>query len=350
MELNNYGSRETTQPESGLTLARVITTSHLKYTVITDNGQYQAQLSGRLANNAIESEDFPTVGDWVQVRIPDNIEDMAIIERLNIRKTVFLRKSSGRKSDAQLVAANVDWLLLCMALDDNFNIRRMERYLAVAAASGARFAIVLTKADKSDNFEDQLTEISVISGESRIIVCDATTPNGLSELGSFMEPTKTYAFLGSSGVGKTTLINRLLGNQEFQTKEVRQSDSHGRHTTTSRQLILLPNGSIVIDTPGMRELGLIEADVESVFADIQELAKHCRFKDCRHENEPSCAVQLAVAEGKISAERLASYQSLQREKTSNNNLRGRQRENEKINRMFGSKKQMKNFRRNHKKR
>ncbi|MDG3062753.1 ribosome small subunit-dependent GTPase A [Lacticaseibacillus casei] len=350
MTLSSYGSQQTTQPERGLTLARVITTSHLRYTIVTDSGRYSAQVAGRLANMAIAPEDFPTVGDWVQVRLPDNSEDVAIIERLNERKTVFLRKSAGRKSDAQLVAANVDWLFLCMALDGNFNVRRMERYLAVAAASGAHFAIVLTKADKSIGFEDQLTAISEISGAHRIIVCDATTPDGLSELRAFMEPRETYAFLGSSGVGKTTLINHLLGSQKLETNAVRQSDAHGRHTTTSRQLMLLPNGSIVIDTPGMRELGLLDADVESAFADIQELSKHCRFNDCSHQKEPGCAVQQAVAEGKLSAIRVASYLSLQQEKSEHNDLRGRERENAKVKRMFGSKNQLKKFRRSVKKR
>ncbi|WP_283679687.1 ribosome small subunit-dependent GTPase A [Lentilactobacillus sp. Marseille-Q4993] len=349
LELKKYGSNQTTPASNGLTLARVITTSHLNYSIITDEGQYKAQVAGRIANMAVGPEDFPTVGDWVQVRLPENVEDFAIIERLNDRKSVFLRKASGQKSVAQLVAANIDWLLLCMALDDNFNVRRMERYLAVAAASGSDLAIVLTKADKSDNIEKQLSELTEISGESRIIICDATSENGLSELKSFMKSGQTYAFLGSSGVGKTTLINHLLGSHDLATKEVRQTDSHGRHTTTARQLMLLPNGSVVIDTPGMRELGLLDADIDSTFKDVQFYAKQCKFKDCSHQNEPGCAVQAAVANGELSADRVNSYLQLLQEKSHNNELRGKARENAKVNRMFGSKNQMKNFRRNLKK-
>ncbi|MCH5462748.1 ribosome small subunit-dependent GTPase A [Lactobacillus sp. LC28-10] len=342
IKLTEYGASEAQKPTSGLSLARVIATSHQQYTIVTEQGQFTAQVAGRLINFANGPEDFPTVGDWVEVRLPNNSADAATIERLNDRTTVFLRKAAGRRSAAQLVAANVDWLLLCMALDANFNVRRLERYLAIAAASGARSAIVLTKADKTSQLAEQLSTVAEVSGGADVIVCDATNENGMAELTAFMQPRLTYAFLGSSGVGKTTLINHLLGKQSLATAAVRATDDHGRHTTTARQLVKLPNGSLVIDTPGMRELGLLEANLDSTFSDITELAKKCRFNDCTHQQEPGCAVQQAVADGQLSEARLASYRQLQDEQA-NNQLRGKERENAKIERMFGGKKQMKAF-------
>lgn len=228
-----------------------------------------------------------------------------------------------------------------MALDANFNLRRLERYLAVAAASGAQAAIVLTKADQASDLAAQQAAIATISGTTPVLVCDATKAAGLASLAAFMQPRLTYAFLGSSGVGKSTLINGLLGQPTLATQAVRTNDAHGRHTTTTRQLLRLPNGSLVIDTPGMRELGLLAADVDATFADIQALAANCRFKDCTHQQEPGCAVQAALLAGTLTAERLHSYQTLKNEQAQNTELRGKTRENAKINRMFGSKKQMK---------
>lgn len=202
MNLNDYGATHEQPLANGLMLARIIATSHQQYTIVTDAGRYRAQIAGRLANQTVEAVDFPTVGDWVQVRLPENADDTATIERLNPRQTVFLRKTAGRRSDAQLVAANVDWLLLCMALDANFNLRRLERYLAVAAASGARAAIVLTKADKAADLAAQLAAVAEITSDQPVLVCDATTAAGLTELTAFMQPRVTYAFLGSSGLGR----------------------------------------------------------------------------------------------------------------------------------------------------
>ncbi|WP_461214863.1 ribosome small subunit-dependent GTPase A [Lacticaseibacillus sp. GG6-2] len=340
MNFNDYGRTQQQHVTTGLTLARVISASHQQYTIVCELGQFQAQVAGRLANFALGAEDFPTVGDWVQVRLPTNATDAATIERVNERATVFLRKAAGRRSDAQLIAANVDWLFLCMALDANFNLRRLERYLAVAAASGAQPAIVLTKADQTNTLSAQRQALAAISGDTPVIICDATKPDGIETLTAFMQPQLTYAFLGSSGVGKSTLINRLLGSAALTTQAVRLSDAHGRHTTTARQLLALPNGSVVIDTPGMRELGLLDADVDATFTDIQALAANCRFRDCTHQHEPGCAVQAAVADGTLAPARLASYQRLKAEQAHNTNLRGKARENAKINRMFGSKKQM----------
>jgi ribosome biogenesis GTPase len=341
LNLNEYGAAHAQKTVTGLMLARIIGTSHQTYTIVTAAGQLQAQMAGRLVNQALAPEDFPTVGDWVQVRLPDNLADVALIERLNKRQTVFMRKTAGRRSAGQLVAANIDWLCLCMALDANFNLRRLERYLSVAAASGAQAAIVLTKADQAQDLAAQQIAVTNISGAVPILVCDATQTDGLATLAAFMQPQLTYAFLGSSGVGKSTLINGLLGSTQLTTQAVRSSDAHGRHTTTARQLLQLPNGSLVIDTPGMRELGLLDADVEATFTDIQVLAAQCRFKDCTHQHEAGCAVQKAIATGNLAIARFKSYQALQTEQLQNTELRGKARELAKVNRMFGSKKQMK---------
>ncbi len=341
MTLTEYGNTASEPLTVGLNLGRVISVSHQTYTVITELGKYHAEVAGRLHNLAMSPEDLPTVGDWVQLRLPVNLEDVAYIERLNDRSSVFLRKTAGRKHDAQLVAANVDWLLLCMALDHNFNVRRLERYLAVAKASGAKPAVVLTKADLSADLITQLDQVdAVLPDQTPVLLCDATQPAGLEELADFMQPQQTYALIGSSGVGKTTLINQLSGEIKGETQAVRTRDSHGRHTTTSRELMVLPNLSIVIDTPGMRELGLVDADVEGAFADITQLAQHCRFNDCTHTNEPGCAVQQAIAEGELPLARLDSFLRLQQEADQNTQLRGKAREQAKIKRMFGSKKQM----------
>lgn len=338
MKLSEYGNTNNTVV-TGLTLARITALSHQQYTLVCDAGQYFAQVAGRIANMAVDATDFPTVGDWVQVRLPHNPQDKATIERICDRHSIFLRKAAGRRFVAQLIAANVDWLLLCMALDANFNIRRLERYLAIANASGAQTAVVLTKADTTTTLVDQVAGVKSVVPDTPVIVCDSTA-TGIDALTAFMSSGATYAFLGSSGVGKTTLINRLLGEETYATKEVRSSDAHGRHTTTARQLLRLPNESIVIDTPGMRELGLLDADITATFSDIETLAEQCRFNDCTHTNEPGCAVQRAVTDGILDASRLANYQKLKTEQATNNGLRGKARENAKITRMFGSKKLM----------
>ncbi|MFD1485138.1 ribosome small subunit-dependent GTPase A [Lacticaseibacillus baoqingensis] len=339
LKLNEYSALN--QPAaSGLTLARVSATSHQQYTVITTAGSFAAVVAGRFANLALGPEDFPTVGDWVQVRLPQTPTDVAVIERLNPRQTVFLRKAAGRAAQAQLVAANIDWLLVCMALDANYNVARLERYLAIAAASGAQAAVVLTKKDRASDLTAQLTAVQAVAAAAPVFVCDATKRDGIAALQQWLTPQATYALIGSSGVGKSTLINLLLGTQTIATQAVRAQDAHGRHTTTARQFLRLPNGSMVIDTPGMRELGLIQADVAQTFDDIQTLAQQCRFRDCTHTKEPGCAVQAAIAAGALPAARLASYQQLQQEQAQNQALRGKARENAKIKRMFGSKKQM----------
>ncbi|MFD1429857.1 ribosome small subunit-dependent GTPase A [Lacticaseibacillus mingshuiensis] len=343
MTLTEYGltpARAAQQP-AGLTLARITTQDRTLYTAVVETGSVRAEVAGRLANMAAGPEDFPAVGDWVLLRGTPTAGDVAIIERLLPRTSVFSRVAAGRSGTEQVVAANVDTLMLCMALDENFNLRRMERYLAVANASGAMPAIVLTKADKAPDLTGQLSAVRALSGEAAVVFCDATRTDGIAALAALIDPGKTVAFLGSSGVGKTTLINRLLGEDRLATGAIRENDAHGRHTTTSRDLLLLPSGGIVIDTPGMRALSLLDADTETTFADITDLAAHCRFNDCTHQQEPGCAVQAAIAAETLDPERLASFRRLQQEQAVNVALRGRARERAKIDQIFGSRKQMK---------
>lgn len=340
LTLNQLGatSELAVQLTSSLILGRVISMNRTIFTVAVNEQIVQATLAGRLLNTAFEAEDYPTVGDWVGIR---EVADTAVIERLLPRQSLLMRKAAGRTSSAQLIAANVDVLLICMALDQNFNLRRLERYLSLAHASGAQATVVLTKADQASDLENQVLSVRAIAGSSSVIVCNAVAADGLQSLEQLLQPLQTYALIGSSGVGKSTLINRLLGSEALATQAVRQSDAHGRHTTTGRDLFQLPTGSLVIDTPGMRELGLLDADVDATFQDILALAVDCKFHNCTHTHEPGCAVQAAVQAGVLSDKRLANYHQLMSEQAENTTLRGRAREEAKINRMFGSKKAMK---------
>lgn len=340
-KLFSYGLKETEPFEKNetLSLGRVVAQSRILYTVQTATQQIQAQVSGNFRKQAGEPVDYPAVGDWVWLHLPANLKNVGIIEELRPRTSVFVRKVAGTTSHLQVVAANIDTLFLCMALNEDFNLRRLERYLAVAYDSGAKPVIVLTKADLALNFAEQLVAVTEIAGNTQVLVCDATKESGWQELAQAIEPKKTYGFLGSSGVGKSTLINHLLGTNEQLTGDIREDDAKGRHTTTSRQLKVLPTGGIVLDTPGMRELSIVEANLKETFSDITELAKQCKFNDCTHTHEPGCAVQRALAEGLLAKTRLKSYLQLQQEQTDNQELRGKAREQAKLKKMFGSKKQ-----------
>ncbi|WP_412989883.1 ribosome small subunit-dependent GTPase A [Pediococcus siamensis] len=346
-QLKTFGFNEEIQDYvthhlQGLALGRVISQQRNLYEVMLEDKQIRAVVSGRIQNLALDAQDFPAVGDWVGMRQTGLSTDTAIIERIVPRQSVFLRKMAGRQSAVQVVAANVDTIFICMALDGNYNLKRLERYLTVAFASGAKPVIILTKADLATDLDQQLASVTKIASGAQVVSCSSADDSWL-RVKKFVAPGETVAFIGSSGVGKTTLINQLMGKKIGATQAVRSSDSHGRHTTTSRELMQLPDGGLVIDTPGMRELGVVSGDFATTFADITELAQSCKFRDCRHENEPGCAVQEAIRTGTLSPERLASYRKLQAEASTNENLRGRARENAKVDRMFGGKKQMKAF-------
>jgi ribosome biogenesis GTPase len=257
--------------------------------------------------------DYPVTGDWVAVAARP-AEGSATIHHLLPRRTAFTRKAVGR-GGGQIVAANVDVALLVASLNQDLNARRIERYLVMAWESGASPAVVLTKADLCADREARKAEIEAGAPGVPVHVVSAVTGEGLAALSASLPPGQTAALLGSSGVGKSSLVNALAGRAVMATQAIREHDARGRHTTTHRELVLLPSGRLVLDTPGMRELGLWEADagVGTTFADIEALIAECRFRDCGHKSEPGCAVQSALAEGRLDAARWRSYGKLRRE-------------------------------------
>lgn len=316
-----------------LHLARVAVQHKDLYRIITEKGEIQAEISGRLAFAAKNPSYYPVVGDWVMVDRMDDISGNAIIHHILGRISVFERKAAGTANQNQLIAANIDTVFICMSLNNNFNLRRLERYLSIAWESAATPVVILTKADLCEDIAAKLSAVYAVAIGVDVLVTTSLSDNGYSAVSKYTGESKTVAFVGSSGVGKSTLINRLLGENLLATKEV-SGDDKGRHTTTYRQLIPLPTGGVVIDTPGMRELQIESADLSKSFADIEELSSNCRFTDCTHQSEPGCAVRQEIEQGLLPAERLASYQKLQTE-LKYQGLNSRQLEQEKINRMFG---------------
>lgn len=288
--------------------ARVVREHRGVYVVASQEGEMLGEISGRLRHRTPMRRDLPAVGDWVVAEQPDALS-RAIIHAVLPRRSAFVRRSAGGKSEEQVVASNVDTIFLVSGLDHDFNLRRMERYLTLAYESGAEPVIVLNKADLCDDSDDARQQTESIACGVPILVVSATADLGLESLREALGPGKTGALLGSSGVGKSTLVNTLLGRETLRTAPVRQDDSKGRHTTTHRELIPLPGGAILIDTPGMRELQLVgdDSSLARCFDEIAELAAHCRFNDCSHTTEPGCAVLAALAQGRLDGQRYESY-------------------------------------------
>ena len=299
----------------GLVPGRVIIQRRSHYVVVTDEGEVSARLSGRFIREAREAG-HPAVGDWVGLA-PHASEATATIQVLTPRRTAFTRKAADREQTVQVVAANVDTALLVTAMNAEFNARRLERYLASAWQSGARPVVVLTKADLSDDPATAIAEARRLSGEAPVIGVSCVTGQGLDAVRAHLRPAETAVLVGSSGAGKSTLVNALYGETVMSTGEIRENDARGRHTTTHRELILLPGGALVLDTPGMRELGLMDAGagLDATFEDIEALSAACRFNDCGHTNEPGCAVRDALTAGGLDPERWASFQKLRAELT-----------------------------------
>ncbi len=299
--------------ENLLEPARVLSQEKGFYRVAADKGEKLAELSGKFRFQAEASSEYPAVGDFVLVNWNES-GSSAIIESLLPRKSAFIRKAAGEPQQEQVVAANIDTVFLCMALNNDFNLRRLERYISIAWDSGASPVVVLTKSDLCDDLENKRSEVSSIAFGVDILVTTSMEEDGYKELLPFISEGKTIAFIGSSGVGKSTLINRLLGKEYLKTNGLRNDDK-GRHTTTPRELFLLPSGGMVIDTPGMREFGMWDNDtgIDRTFADIEELAAQCKFRNCTHTNEPGCAIQKALTTGELETDRWQSYQKLKAE-------------------------------------
>lgn len=301
---------------SGATVGRVTAIFQGIHRVITGNGEVQARIAGRLRHRADGRADLPAVGDWVLLEGAAGDGDARIVEVLP-RRSCFSRKVAGGRADEQVVAANVDLVWIVAGLGRELNVRRIERYLTLTWESGARPVVLLNKRDlvPDDEVTAAISRVEKATPGVPVHAVSATTGEGLDGLDPYLEPATTVALLGSSGVGKSTLINRLAGEELFRVGEVRAADEKGRHTTTHRELIRLPCGALLIDTPGMREIQLWEADagLEAAFPDLEELAVGCRFNDCRHRSEPGCALRQAVEDGEVSQDRLDSYLKLLRE-------------------------------------
>jgi len=299
----------------GLVPARVAVAYGATFRVLTEDGDELADVPGRMRHEARGRRDLPAVGDWVALRPADVPGGRATIQAILPRTSLFSRKAAGDETAEQVLAANVDTAFLVTGLDHDFNLRRLERYLALTWESGATPVILLNKADLTTTLDQQVAQVREIAPDVPVHAISARENRGLDALTPYLQPGRTVVVLGSSGVGKSTLINRLLGEERLKTGEVRASDHRGRHTTTHRELVVLPGGALLIDTPGMRELHLWSADagLDEAFEDIAEIARECHFTDCRHENEPRCAVKAAVAGGRLSAGRLENYRKLQAE-------------------------------------
>jgi ribosome biogenesis GTPase len=295
--------------------ARVVEEHRERYLVWSDQGELTAQVSGKLRHAAVLRSDFPAAGDWVAIEPTDN--DQAIIQAVLPRRTAFIRKgiSANDKADNQVLAANVDTVFLVSGLDRDFNVRRIERYLTIAWDSGVSPVIILNKADLCDQLEECIAETEAAAIGVPVHTMNALEEHGSDGVLSYLAPGKTIAFLGSSGVGKSTIINRLLGEERQQTGEISEAVGKGRHTTTTRELILHRSGAILIDTPGMRQLGMWtdESGLSRTFDDLESVAANCRFADCTHNEEPGCAVRAAIESGELDVKRLENYRRLQRE-------------------------------------
>ncbi|GEK35380.1 ribosome small subunit-dependent GTPase A [Kurthia sibirica] len=324
MNLTNFGfteffhtqTTELTQLDKYKTLipGRVTVEHKHSYRIITVEGEILAAVSGHFAFHAFERQHYPAVGDWVLLeKLPG--EEKGVIHKLLDRKSVFSRKIAGLEIDEQIIASNVDIVFIVTSLNDDFNIRRIERYITAAWNSGATPVILLTKADLCENVDDFVDEVATVALGVEIIPISTLTGLGLSTVHELLQPNHTAALLGSSGVGKSTLTNALLEENLMTTQTIREDDARGRHTTTHRELFALPTGGVIIDTPGMRELQLWNNGdaLDSSFSDIKELAEICKFRDCTHKKEPGCAVRHAIESGSLDEIRLSSYFKLLKE-------------------------------------
>lgn len=321
MNLTDYGWNQTLAKqaenafEGDKAVGRVVSEYKGQYKIVTEHGFFLAEVSGKMRHLALGREDYPAVGDWVSVD-ERPADGKATIHKILPRFSKFSRNMAGLTTEEQIVAADINTVFLVMAMNHDFNVRRLERYLTMAWDSGANPVIVLSKSDLCDHVDEKVAEVEEVAFGVPIHVVSAVHDTGREQLEAYLGKGKTAVFLGSSGAGKSTLTNWLYGRELQTVNNVREDDDRGRHTTTNRELIVLPTGGVVIDTPGMRELQLWTASDQSVgqsFADIETLAADCRFRDCTHSGEPGCAVQAALADGRLEQARFDSYVKLQRE-------------------------------------
>ncbi len=323
MTLENYGWDSSLQSafemlsDKDLIPARVAIRHKNNYLIASAEGDMSAEISGKMLyeiEDGIIADGFPAVGDWVAVRtFPE--EGKAIIQKLLPRKSKFSRKEAGIKTVEQVLAANIDTVFLMMSLNSDFNIRRLERYLVLASESNVSAAIILSKADLCEDTERMLEEVKTVSKDIPVHIVSSLTGAGIEDLRIYFEGNKTISILGSSGVGKSTFINALLGSDKMKVNDISEYKDKGTHTTSHRELVLLPTGGLIIDTPGMRELQLWEGErgVEEAFEEIEALMENCKFTDCSHTNEPGCAILEALDSGELDEDRYKSYLKLKRE-------------------------------------
>ena len=343
MNLYDLGLSETTQKEyetnySNFHLGRVVIENRKVYKVMTEKGEVAARVSGKMSYSASTISDYPKVGDWVLLDREHDTDGDAIIHGVLTRKSAFSRSVAGKKSDEQAVATNIDKVFICMAFGHDYNLRRLERYMSIAWESGATPVVILTKTDLCEDLVTRVLEVESIVLGVDVFTVNCLTGEGANLIKSNIKPRETIAFIGSSGVGKSTLINLLLEEEKMSVNTVRK-DEKGRHTTTHREMMLLPSGGIVIDTPGMREIQVFHADLKTSFEDISDIGKRCKYSDCKHDEEPHCAVKQAVEEGTLSSDRLLSYRKLIKEleySKDREELNSKIAEKKKIVRMMGS--------------
>lgn len=320
IDLKQYGYSEVEAPPGGSIPGRVTELQRDRYTVITELGEVTAVLKGSFYHNADSREALPCVGDYVWLRFNDS--GVSQITQVLPRRTKFSRADYSGHAAAyartvleQVAAVNFDYVFVVSSLNMDFNVNRILRYLTQARQSGGQPVVVLTKADLAADVDTSLTEVQLVAPDVPVHAVSSHTGSGLDALHPYLQPGKTIVFLGMSGVGKSSLLNALMNRDVMKVSAIREEDSRGRHTTTHRQLFMLPSGAMVIDTPGMRELGLFDADegISAGFGDVEALFTQCRFHDCRHQSEPGCAVQAALAGGSLARERWDAYLGQKRE-------------------------------------
>ena len=343
----NLSSIQKKKDINDLILGRVSTHSGKHYVVITREGEHNAILSNSFLNSINKKSDIPTVGDWIGLEKNPEVNTYHI-KFVFPRKNKLSRKVAGTKSEEQIIASNIDIVFIMTSADSDFNVRRLERYLSMVYEINAQPIIVINKIDKTKDYGKYKIKAEKISRDVRIIIISAKEGKFIDRISKYIKNGKTIVLVGSSGVGKSTLINHLLGYSRQMVGETRKSDDKGRHITSARELIVLPNGGMIIDNPGIRELQLWSSGegISKLFQDIEKISKFCKFKDCTHEHEPGCEVKKAVEEGTITIERLNNYKKLLRENEHLNlrrNIYEKRKKDKKLGKMYRTGRDIRKF-------